>query len=320
MSAKARSSPLARILRIVVAVGLTAFVLWQADVSAVVRATGDLDLRWTTAAVVLVLVDRALNAYRWIALLAALSPGSRPPFPTVLRIFFVSTFVGTFLPAVGGDIYRAYSLSREDVRVSESAASVLMDRVLGVLSIVILALAALLFVPKYLSDIRVGIALALAAAVCVVVAVAVFSERAASQVQAWAVRLPGARLQRIAVTLNEAVRRYAHHHTALVLVLMASVGVQVLRVIQAYCLGRGLAIDVSLAHYFLFIPLIMLVMQVPITVGGLGTGQVAFDALFGQVGVPASQAVALSLLFIALGLVGNLPGAFLYGMAPPRKR
>lgn len=320
MSDKAHPSPLARIVRVVVAVGLTAFVLWRADVGAVARATADLDLRWAGAAAVLVLVDRALNAYRWIALLAALSPGSRPPFPTVLRIFFVSTFVGTFLPGVGGDIYRAYSLSREDVRVSESAASVLMDRVLGVLSIVILAVAALLFVPQYLSDLRVGIALAVASAVCVAVGLAVFSERAAARVQYGAAWLPGTHLRRSAVTLNDAVRRYAHHHRPLVTVLIASIGVQILRVVQAYCLGRGLGIEVPLAHYLLFIPLIMLVMQVPITVAGLGTGQVAFDALFGQVGVPADQAVALSLLFIALGLIGNLPGALLYGLAPRPKR
>jgi uncharacterized protein (TIRG00374 family) len=320
LSDKAHASTNARILRVAVAVGLTAFVLWKADVSAVADAARGLDLRWAAVAVLLVLVDRALNAYRWIALLAALSPGSRPPFVTVLRIFFVSTFVGTFLPSVGGDIYRAYSLAREDVRVSESAASVLMDRVLGVLSIVILAVAALLFVPQYLSDMRVGIALALASSMCVAAGVAVFSERAAARVQRWAAFLPGGRLQRAAVTLNEAVRRYAHHHAALATVLLASVAVQVLRVVQAYCLGRGIAIDLSIAIYFLFIPLVMLVMQVPITVAGLGTGQVAFDALFGQAGVAASKAVALSLLFIALGFIGNLPGAILYALGPRRQR
>ena len=81
------------------------------------------------AAIALVLVDRSVMAYRWMVLLCALMPGSRPPFSTVLRIFFVSTFVGTFLPSVGGDSYRAYSLSRMNVQRRESAASVLMDRV-----------------------------------------------------------------------------------------------------------------------------------------------------------------------------------------------
>ena len=320
MSDKASPSPLSRAIRIAVAVGLTAFVLWKADVSAVAGATRGIDLRWAGAAVLLVLVDRALNAYRWIALLCALSPGSRPPFTTVLRIFFVSTFVGTFLPSVGGDIYRAYSLAREEVRVSESAASVLMDRVLGVLSIVILAIAAIVLVPRYATDPRVAAALGLASAGCIAVAMCVFSESATSVIQRLSSRLPGARTHRIALTLSEAVRRYSHHRADLLKVLAASIGVQVLRVIQAYCLGRGLGIELPILLYFVFIPLVMLVMQVPVTVAGLGTGQVAFDALFGQVGVPASQAAALSILFIALGFVGNLPGAVLWAFARPRPR
>ena len=318
MSDKARASFLLRTLRIAVAVGLTAFIVWRANLSEILTAAGALDLRWAAAAILLVFVDRALNAYRWIELLCALTPGSRPPFRTVLRIFFVSTFVGSFLPSVGGDIYRAYSLANEEVRPAESAASVLMDRVLGVLSIILLAIAVLPFVPQRVTDARLVLTLGLGLAGCAVVAFAVFSPRAASVAQAFASRAPAARLQRVALSLSDAIRRYAHHRTELVKVLAASIGVQFLRVIQAYCLGRGLSMDVPLVLYFVFIPLAMLVMQIPVTILGLGIGQLAFVALFGQVNVPASQAVALSILFIALGLVGNLPGAALYAWARPR--
>ena len=318
MSDKARASFLPRTFRIAVAVGLTAFIVWRANLSEILQAAGTLDLRWAAAAVLLVFVDRALNAYRWIELLCALTPGSRPPFGTVLRIFFVSTFVGSFLPSVGGDIYRAYSLANEEVRPAESAASVLMDRVLGVLSIVLLAMAVLPFVPHRVTDARVVLTLALGLAGCAIVAFAVFSPRAASFAQAIGARVTGTRLQRIALSLSDAVRRYAHHRTELVKVLIASIGVQFLRVVQAYCLGRGLSMDVPLVLYFVFIPLAMLVMQIPITILGLGIGQLAFVALFGQVNVPASQSVALSILFIGLGLVGNLPGAALYAWGRPR--
>jgi uncharacterized protein (TIRG00374 family) len=325
LSGEAPASPkprrrrvLPRALRIAVAVGLTAFIVWRANLSEILKAAGTLDLRWAAAAVLLVLVDRALNAYRWIELLCALTPGSRPPFGTVLRIFFVSTFVGSFLPSVGGDIYRAYSLASEEVRPAESAASVLMDRVLGVLSIVLVAIAVLPFVPQRVTDARVVLTLALGLAGCGAAAFAVFSPRAAAFSQAVAAHAPGVRIQRMALSMSDAVRRYAHHRAQLVNVLAASIGVQFLRVVQAYCLGRGLGIDVPLALYFVFIPLAMLVMQIPITILGLGIGQLAFVALFGQVGVPASQAVALSMLFIALGLVGNLPGAFLYAWGRAR--
>ena len=81
------------------------------------------------------------------------------------------------------------------------------------------------------------------------------------------------------------MRRYSNHHVELVRVLLASAGVQAIRIVQAYCLGRALAIDVPLGTYFLLIPVVLLVMLLPITVSGLGTSQVAFQYLFGQAGV-----------------------------------
>ena len=63
-----------------------------------------------------------------------------------------------------------------------------------------------------------------------------------------------------------------------------------------------------------FVPLILLIMLLPITVNGIGTSQGAFVWLFGTVGVPAPSAFALSVLFLGLGIVGNLPGAILYAV------
>jgi hypothetical protein len=54
----------------------------------------------------------------------------------VLRVFLRSSFVSNFVPSVASDLYRAYALSRYDVHLAESTASVLMDRALGVLSVV----------------------------------------------------------------------------------------------------------------------------------------------------------------------------------------
>jgi hypothetical protein len=53
-------------------------------------------------------------------------------------------------------------------------------------------------------------------------------------------------------------------------------------------------------------------MLLPITVNGIGTSQAAFVWFFARAGVDAAPAFALSVLFVALGVVGNLPGAVLY--------
>jgi hypothetical protein len=56
-------------------------------------------------------------------------------------------------------------------------------------------------------------------------------------------RLPFAALRRLASELTQATRAYARYHGELVNVLTSSIGVQVLRVLQAYGLGRALGIE-----------------------------------------------------------------------------
>lgn len=308
---------MARVLRLLVAVGLTAFVVYQSHPADILRAAIGADLRWIGLAIALVLVDRTLMALRWIDLLSALTPGSRPRFPVVLRIFFVSSFVSNFVPGVAADMYRAYALARQDVQLAESTASVLMDRVLGVLSMVIVGACALLAAPDVGVERSVLVGLGVAFAGCAAVAMVVFSERAAMAVLAVIDVLPSSAVHRISASLMDAVRRYARHHGELARVLLMSVGVQALRILQAWCLGMALGISLPLSAYFVFVPIILVIMQIPITVNGFGTTQLAFERLFGAAGAPAPEVVALSFLFLILGMVGTLPGALLYGLGEP---
>jgi uncharacterized protein (TIRG00374 family) len=252
-------------------------------------------------------------AMRWIDLLVALAPGTRPPLGAVLRVFFVSSFVSNFVPSVASDLYRAYALSKYDVHLAESTASVLMDRALGVLSVVLVAAIALPFATVNGRG-ELTVILAAVAAVCVVAAAVVFSERAAETVRATAALIPVPLLHRVTAALTDAVRSYADHHGAMLRVLGMSVLVQIFRVLQAWCIGRGLGIELPMATYFAFIPLIVLIMQVPITPNGLGTTQLAFDRFLVPQGAPAANVFALSVIFLALGILGSLPGGLLYAL------
>lgn len=310
---------LARLLRIAVAFALTTYVFWQAHPSAVVRSAAGGDWRWIVAAVALVLVDRTLMALRWIDLLSTLAPGSRPPFTTVVRIFFVSSFVSNFVPSVAADMYRAYALARHDVHLAESTASVLMDRVLGVLSMVVVGACALPFARETGIQRGLVVALAVAFAACAAAGTIVFSERAAAAVRRVVNLLPLNAVHHATAALTEAVRRYSNHHAGLARVLGLSIAVQAIRVVQAWCLGEALGIDLPLLTYFAVVPVILLIMQVPITINGLGTTQVAFVTLLGASGAPAPEATALSILFLVLGVIGSLPGGVLYALADARE-
>jgi uncharacterized protein (TIRG00374 family) len=310
---------LTRFFRVAVAVVLTALVLYWSHPSQILAATGGADVRWLLGALALVLVDRALMALRWIDLLVALAPGSRPPLGAVLRVFFVSSFVSNFVPSVASDMYRAYALSRYDVHLAESTASVLMDRALGVLSVGVVVAVALPFAGDLAARLELTGIVAALFALCAIAAAAIYSERAAEGVRRLAGMVPLRVLHRVTDALTDAVRRYATHHGEMTRVFAMSVLVQVIRVLQGWCLGSALGLHLPLLTYFVFIPIIVLVMQLPITVNGLGTTQLAFQ-LFERQGAPAPQVFVFSVLFLALGIVGTLPGGIIYAFDADAER
>jgi glycosyltransferase 2 family protein len=308
------------LVRLAFAAGLTAWLFYKSHPAEVVRFTAQARLAPLLMALALVFVDRTLMAYRSMQLLRPYPAAQRVPFLQLLRVFFVSTFVGSFLPAsVGADAVRATSLARLQVPLADAVASVFMDRVLGVLSILVMGAVGLAIAQDLPSRDLIIAGFVFTAAVCALVALMVFNTRVAQMMVALLEKLPSQKLHQAGRALIDAVRRYATYHGLLASVLLSSIGVQVLRISQAYYLGRALGIESSLVVYFAFIPVILLVMLLPITINGLGTSQAAFVALFAHAGVSSAAAFALSILFLALGVVGNLPGGLLYtwnGLGP----
>jgi uncharacterized protein (TIRG00374 family) len=302
-------------LRLVAAIGLTALMLWWAGPATVWQAARGAQWSWIGGALLLVVLDRALMAYRWIALLRAIPSAAHPRLSEILRVFFVSTYLGTFLPgSVGGDAARTYGLNRLAVPAADAFASVFLDRVLGIVSLLVMALLGLVLARDLSRDPAVLVALIATTGGCAVAAAVIFSRHASVLGDAVARRLPSARAGRITTGVVEGLQRYAPERRMLAVVLAASIAVQVLRVLQAYCLGRSRGITMPATTYFAFVPIILLVMLLPISVNGLGTSQIAFVGLFGRAGVPQGPAFALSVLFLALGVIGNLPGGILYAM------
>ena len=112
--------------------------------------------------------------------------------------------------------------------------------------------------------------------------------------------------------LGEAVGAYRAHPGVLGHVLVLSLAVQFVRILQAYGLGRGLVLGVGVDYSLVFMPVAMLVLVLPVSISGLGLPQAAIVWLLAPVGVPVERAFALSTLLVVIGLLGNLPGAFLY--------
>ena len=301
------------LLRLMVAVGLTSFVLWQTNLTNIFHHFLNADIKLIGVAALLTVADRIFMAYRWLGLLSSLGRALRPPFHILMRIFFISTFVGTFLPAsVGGEAFRAFSLTRHHVSGPDAIASVFMDRMMGVLSVLILGGGGLFLAKNLARDPLVLSGLTITACGCVVVALLIFNRQAATLAHHISGCLRFKKLKKIGSELIDAIQRYALHRNTLFYVLLCSIAVQIIRILIAYFIGKSLHIDLSLQVYFTLMPLIVLIMLLPVTVSGIGTSQAAFVWFFGRVGVTAEEAFALSVIFVGLSILGNIPGGILY--------
>jgi len=317
----ARTRALGRVFRFGVALGLTAWLIADASPGEVWSSLQDASPLWVLAAIALVVLDRGLMAYRWLLLLRAIEPGKDLPFGSMMRVFFVSTFVGSFLPAgVGGAAARTVALARYQVPPADALASVVVDGLLGGVSVLIAAAGGLFIVRQALEGWALVAALGVSAGIVGTTLLLLFDSRVLTGLVRWLTARHLPRIQRMAEKALAAIRQYGHHRDRLAVVLAASVVVQVLRILQAWCLGMSLGLTVGLAWYFAFIPVIVFVMILPISVAGIGTSQAAFAFFFTRVGMTAPDALALSFLFLGLAIVGNLPGGLLVGFGRSRSR
>ena len=84
-------------------------------------------LSWVPVMGALLAVGLALSALKWQVVLRSL--GRRTAFTELARLFWIGLFFNTFLPGrTGGDVVRAYGLSRSDSVRARSIASVVIDR------------------------------------------------------------------------------------------------------------------------------------------------------------------------------------------------
>jgi uncharacterized membrane protein YbhN (UPF0104 family) len=288
-------------VRALVTAGVLAILLAHLDLRSALDAMLRLEPQAAILVLMLLAVDRAVMVWRWVILLRA--TGTPVAVKSAVWIYLVSSFLGSFLPAgVGGDAARAYTLAQRTAQGGAAVASVAVDRLLGLLSIVTIAMIGLVVAgPRHVEGLQLPL-LVLCIAVLIALATLLWSDR-------WAGRLvPIGTLTRLA----QALGRYRSHRRALGSVFLLSIAVQILRIVQAWMMGLGIGIPVAFGYYLLFMPVGLVALMLPISLNGFGAPQGVIVWLLRRADVPASEAFALSTLIVLSGIAANLPGAWLY--------
>lgn len=118
------------------------------------------------------------------------------------------------------------------------------------------------------------------------------------------------RLEEFFSAFYEGAHRYARNLKLIRNILAISFLNQGLAIASFLLFGWALQIQVPVMSYLMLVPLGLLVTAIPVSPAGLGVGQVAFLGLFHLVGT--SQGANLFTLYMASYVVINLAGALLY--------
>lgn len=245
------------------------------------------------------------------------------------KLTFAGNFFNFAMPGtVGGDLIKAYYVTRYTHHKTEAVTTIFLDRVIGLLGLMFLASATFVVAwgqiewdPAYRNTVAAGLGLIWLG--LALGAVFVFSARLrhAIRMPHLAARLPaGDHLLRI----GRATVKMRQHKVLVALALLITVALQLLVVISAYEMSRALHMEGSFALYFICVPIGFLIAAVPISPPqAFGVMEAAYVQFFAAGGLnPASVAVVFALANRLIQLVWALPGVLvpLLGAHRPSRR
>ncbi len=261
------------------------------------------------------------QAYRLVLMVAI--QGVRISYWNAIKFTFAGNFFNFALPGTtGGDLVKAYYLTRYTHLKTEVVTTVFLDRAIGLFGILVLAAGGIALTRDTgqlgsLMTLLVTIFIGL-----MIGAVLIFSRRLRHglKLPELAARLPGgAQLLRI----GRATVAMRQHKLKVVGSLVVTLILQSIVMVSAAVMAWALGMKGSMTYYFIFVSIGFLIAAIPIAPPqAIGVMEYAYVQFFTQDGLnTASQALALAVAVRLIQLVWALPGVLvpLFGAHRPSK-
>jgi len=208
-----------------------------------------------------------------------------------------ASFLTIFLPGtLGGDVYRAYSLTKQTNRRFVSLSSILVERFIGVIALLLLSLGSLFYLSLV---VEIEIVPSLKAPILIVLAVSLAGTISLAMIMRSKV------LGKIALPFSwwkktreklETMSQYLSCWRTVLRILFLSLLLHFTIVLSTYVVGE--ALDYSLSFYVLCgtVPLVALATMIPFSINGFGVQEASFAIFLVPLGLTVTEAVSFSLL------------------------
>ena len=260
------------------------------------------------AGVLLHIVVYFLGALRWWQLLT--HTHTTTPFLKAFPSYYLGVFFNNLLPTgVGGDTVRILHLRVRGISTKSLVSSTIVDRVIGISTVMIMALCGVLISENFGIPNHTKIVLVAFFVAGMLIVGMLLSNRSVRYVDTLAHKYRHKRVRTWLLDIVLACYSYRTTKSRIAFAYALSVIGQSLIILTYYMLGRGLGLDLPLATYFVAIPAVFLAASLPVSIGGLGVREGTLVGMLVTAGADLKTAINLSLAYLLVLWISSVPGA-----------
>ncbi len=290
-------------LRILVTICLLGVVLYLADLfspegqKVLIDTLKGADTVLLVAAVLIGIVINMVSAFKWYMLTQAQGLGAS--YWRVFAYYLVGQFYNMFLPtSVGGDVVRSYELGKFSGRQADSLASVFVERYTGVVTLLFVSTIAVLtqltrFNQDFIILTLVVFALGLGGVGWLLLDARPYSWLKTVLQTRFPVTEKGfSKLDKLLGSIDV----YKAQPVTIAIAFFNSVVFYFFAVLNVYITALVFNADVSFLDMLIATPIIMLIMNLPISIGNIGLMEVSYVSILELLGYGAELGLAIMLL------------------------
>lgn len=263
------------------------------------------NMTWVMAAYLFLTLSIIVSVFRWRSILNY--DGQNVRVATLTKLYYIGQFYNMTLPgSLSGDMVKAYKTAGQGPESGKLAASVPMERLGGLLALVVM-----LMIGVFIAPISVRLRLILLATavsiicVCTVTATE-YGKRIGEYIastslitsRGWSNHI----LDLISTFRN--LRRYDF----VAVILAYSLVYFIISLLTLHSIGRAFGVMLPITFLLAVIPVVRLINQLPISVGGLGVRESLFVYFFGLIEISPEIAVTIGLTNYLLQAINGVAG------------
>jgi len=306
------------ILRFVISFGLMGIILYlfRDQLPTVFQYLKEVQLLYFVMAVVLFFVGLIAVAVRLRFVIRV--HGTRLSVAAAYYVNLIALFFNNVLPSsVGGEMMKAYYLYKDSKGSVSVFSAVVVDRLFGLITMLLISISTIFFFDSAQGSHKIMGSIVMLAASTITLAIFIFNKKIVDTLcQLHIPLLPAIFIEKIR-EIYRAMYEYREQKGIFGRCIALTLLGQTTYIFANYLLARSLAIEIPLAFFFFFVPILLLMGAAP-SVNGIGVREATF--LFYLTEFTSSEkALALSLLttffMILVGMIAGIIYAFKGGLA-----